>query len=145
LFNLSAALIALALFAVTIPLLVRASNTIDGVTLLAGYHTAYNVVGVAVLLPLIDRFTRFVEATHVHTACARPRVSSGRGRGRERRIGVGAWTAAGQGPVQAGSELSAAAVSRQTIDARSSSWSPVFRVASWPSIVALVRSARRRG
>src|SRR5262249_39739408 len=35
--------------------------TIDGVTLLAGYHTAYNVVGVAVLLPLIDRFTRFVE------------------------------------------------------------------------------------
>ena len=43
------------------PLLVRASNTIDGVTLLAAYHTAYNVVGVAVLLPLIDKFTRFVE------------------------------------------------------------------------------------
>jgi phosphate:Na+ symporter len=54
-------LIALVLFPVTIPLLVRASKTIDGVTLLAGYHTAYNVVGVAVLLPLIDRFTRFVE------------------------------------------------------------------------------------
>jgi len=49
------------LFPVTIPLLVRASKTIDGVTLLAGYHTAYNVVGVAVLLPLIDQFTRFVE------------------------------------------------------------------------------------
>ena len=61
LFKLVAALIALALFPVTIPLLVRASKTIDGVTLLAGYHTAYNVVGVAVLLPLIDRFTRFVE------------------------------------------------------------------------------------
>jgi phosphate:Na+ symporter len=61
LFKLIAALIALALFPVTIPLLVRASKTIDGVTLLAGYHTAYNVVGVAVLLPLIDRFTRFVE------------------------------------------------------------------------------------
>jgi phosphate:Na+ symporter len=29
--------------------------------MLAGYHTAFNVVGVAVLLPLIDRFTRFVE------------------------------------------------------------------------------------
>jgi phosphate:Na+ symporter len=28
---------------------------------LAAYHTAYNVVGVAVLLPLIDMFTRFVE------------------------------------------------------------------------------------
>jgi phosphate:Na+ symporter len=61
LFKLIAALIALALFPVTIPLLARASKTIDGVTLLAGYHTAYNVVGVAVLLPLIDRFTRFVE------------------------------------------------------------------------------------
>jgi phosphate:Na+ symporter len=61
LFKLIAALIALALFPVTIPLLVRALKTIDGVTLLAGYHTAYNVVGVAVLLPLIDRFTRFVE------------------------------------------------------------------------------------
>src|SRR5215831_4329276 len=61
LFKLIAALIALVLFPVTIPLLVRASKTIDGVTLLAGYHTAYNVVGVAVLLPLIDQFTRFVE------------------------------------------------------------------------------------
>src|SRR5262245_46020546 len=61
LFKLIAAVIALALFPVTIPLLVRASSAIDGVTLLAGYHTAYNVVGVAVLLPLIDRFTRFVE------------------------------------------------------------------------------------
>jgi phosphate:Na+ symporter len=61
LFKLIAALIALVLFPVTIPLLFRASKTIDGVTLLAGYHTAYNVVGVAVLLPLIDRFTRFVE------------------------------------------------------------------------------------
>jgi phosphate:Na+ symporter len=61
LFKLIAALIALVLFPVTIPLLVRASKTIDGVTLLAGYHTAYNLVGVAVLLPLIDRFTRLVE------------------------------------------------------------------------------------
>jgi phosphate:Na+ symporter len=61
LFKLIAALIALALFPLTIPVLLRASRSIDGVTLLAGYHTAYNVVGVAVLLPLIDRFTRFVE------------------------------------------------------------------------------------
>lgn len=61
LFKLISAAIALALFPVTVPLLVRASQTIDGVTLLAGYHTAYNVVGVAILLPLIDRFTRFVE------------------------------------------------------------------------------------
>jgi len=61
LFKVIAAVIALVLFPVTIPLIVHASRTIDGVTLLAGYHTAYNVVGVAVLLPLIDRFTRFVE------------------------------------------------------------------------------------
>src|SRR5215475_14133910 len=61
LFKVIAALIALALFPVTIPPLVRASKTIEAVTLLAGYHTAYNVVGVGVLLPMIDRFTRFVE------------------------------------------------------------------------------------
>jgi phosphate:Na+ symporter len=61
LFKVIAALIALAFFPVIVPLLVRASRSIDGVTLLAGYHTAFNVIGVAVLLPLIDRFTRFVE------------------------------------------------------------------------------------
>jgi phosphate:Na+ symporter len=61
LFKLIAALIALVLFPVTTPLLVRASNTIDGVTLLAAYHTAYNVVGVLVLLPVINAFTRLVE------------------------------------------------------------------------------------
>jgi len=61
LFKLIAAVIALALFPVLIPLLNRASSTIDGVTLLAGYHTAYNVVGVLVLLPLIGPFTRLVE------------------------------------------------------------------------------------
>ncbi len=61
LFKLIAAAIALVLFPVTIPLLVHMSRTIDDVTLIAAYHTAYNVVGVAVLLPLIQRFTRFVE------------------------------------------------------------------------------------
>jgi phosphate:Na+ symporter len=61
LFKVIAAVIALVFFPITTPLLIRASRNIDGVTLLAGYHTAYNVVGVVVLLPLIDRFTRFVE------------------------------------------------------------------------------------
>jgi phosphate:Na+ symporter len=61
LFKLIAAMIALVLFPIVIPLLVRASNTIDGVTLLAGYHTGYNVIGVAILLPVITSFTRFVE------------------------------------------------------------------------------------
>ena len=61
LFKMIAAVIALVLFPVVTPLLVRASKAIDGVTLLAAYHTAYNLVGVLVLLPLIDRFTRLVE------------------------------------------------------------------------------------
>lgn len=61
LFKLVAAVIAVVLFPVTTPLIVRASNTVDGVTLLAAYHTAYNVVGVMVLLPLINQFTRLVE------------------------------------------------------------------------------------
>ena len=61
LFKLIAAVIALVLFPVTTPLLIRASNTVDGVTLLAAYHTAYNVIGVLVLLPVIERFTRLVE------------------------------------------------------------------------------------
>lgn len=60
-FKLIAAVIALLLFPFTTPLIVHLSKNIDGVTLLAGYHTAYNIVGVAVLLPLIDKFTRFVE------------------------------------------------------------------------------------
>jgi phosphate:Na+ symporter len=61
LFKLIAAAIALVVFPVVIPLLVRASDSVDGVTLLAAYHTAYNVVGVAVLLPLVGWFTRLVE------------------------------------------------------------------------------------
>jgi phosphate:Na+ symporter len=61
LFKLIAALIALVLFPFTLPLLARMADAIDGVTLLAAYHTAYNVLGVAVLLPAIDRFTHRVE------------------------------------------------------------------------------------
>jgi phosphate:Na+ symporter len=61
LFKLVAAVIALVLFPIVTPLILRASHSIDGVTLLAGYHTAYNVVGVLVLLPVIDSFTRLVE------------------------------------------------------------------------------------
>src|SRR5208283_3515907 len=56
-----AALIALAAFPFTAALMARWSASLDGTTLLAAYHTAYNVVGVAVLLPATQRFTRFVE------------------------------------------------------------------------------------
>src|SRR5215468_201642 len=44
LFKVIAAVIALVLFPFTTPLLIHASKTVDGVTLLAGYHTAYNIV-----------------------------------------------------------------------------------------------------
>ena len=43
------------------PAIVRAAQTIDATTLLAAYHTAYNVIGVAVLLPLMGPFTRLIE------------------------------------------------------------------------------------
>lgn len=61
LFKLIAALIALILFPFTAALFARATGAVDGVTLLAAYHTAYNVVGVVVLMPAIDWFTRLVE------------------------------------------------------------------------------------
>jgi len=61
LFKLIAALIALILFPFATPLLARAVGAVEGVTLLAAYHTAYNVVGVVVLMPAIDWFTRLVE------------------------------------------------------------------------------------
>jgi len=61
LFKLIAAAIAIALFPLTSPLMRRLSGSIDGTTLLAAYHTAYNVVGVCVLLPATHWFTRVVE------------------------------------------------------------------------------------
>jgi phosphate:Na+ symporter len=60
-FKLVAALIAIALFPFVTPLIVRASQAIDSTALLAAYHTAYNVIGVAVLLPLMGPFTRLIE------------------------------------------------------------------------------------
>ena len=60
-FKLIAALIALIVFPFVTPLIVRLSQTVDSVTLLAAYHTAYNVVGVAILLPLMGPFTKMIE------------------------------------------------------------------------------------
>jgi phosphate:Na+ symporter len=60
-FKLIAAVIALALFPLVVRLMLRASSSIDPVTLLAAYHTGYNVMGVAILLPLIGPFTRMIE------------------------------------------------------------------------------------
>ncbi len=61
LFKIVAALIAIAAFPFTAALMRRFAGTLDGTTLLAAYHTAYNVVGVAVLLPATPWFTRLVE------------------------------------------------------------------------------------
>jgi phosphate:Na+ symporter len=60
-FKLIAALLALIVFPFVTPLIVRVSQYVDSVTLLAAYHTAYNVVGVAILLPLMGPFTRMIE------------------------------------------------------------------------------------
>ena len=60
-FKLIAAVVALVLFPVVVRLMLRASDSVDPVTLVAVYHTAYNVVGVAILLPLIGPFTRVIE------------------------------------------------------------------------------------
>ena len=60
-FKLIAALIALILFPFVTPLVIRVSQSVDSVSLLAAYHTAYNVVGVAILLPLIGPFTKMIE------------------------------------------------------------------------------------
>jgi phosphate:Na+ symporter len=60
-FKVVAAVVALVLFPVVVRLMLRASQSVDPVTLVAIYHTAYNVVGVAILLPLIGPFTRVIE------------------------------------------------------------------------------------
>ncbi|MEP9375092.1 Na/Pi symporter [Aquabacter sp. CN5-332] len=61
LFKVIAALIAILAFPFTAALMKALSASVDGMTLLAAYHTAYNVVGVAVLLPATQWFTRIVE------------------------------------------------------------------------------------
>jgi phosphate:Na+ symporter len=60
-FKVIAAVVTLVLFPVVVRLMLRASESVDPVTLVAAYHTAYNVMGVAILLPLIGPFTRVIE------------------------------------------------------------------------------------
>ena len=80
LFKIIAALIFLALFPLTTPLIARAAGALDGVTLLAAYHTAYNVVGVAVLMPVIGWFTTRRAASARSGIAAHPRSRPGRSR-----------------------------------------------------------------
>lgn len=60
-FKVIAAVVALLLFPVVVRLMLKAAQSVDPVTLVAAYHTAYNVLGVAILLPLIGPFTRVIE------------------------------------------------------------------------------------
>ena len=60
-FKLIAAAVALVLFPATARGLRVAAGSVDAMTLVAAYHTAYNAVGVAILLPLIGPFTRAIE------------------------------------------------------------------------------------
>lgn len=61
LFKVIAALIAIVTFPLTAALMKSLASSVDGTTLLAAYHTVYNVVGVVVLLPATRWFTRVVE------------------------------------------------------------------------------------
>ena len=61
LFKIIAAIIAIITFPFAAALMRDLASSLDGTTLLAAYHTAYNVIGVAVLLPATQWFTRTVE------------------------------------------------------------------------------------
>lgn len=61
LFKVITAMVMLALFPLMAPLIRWASGHTDPTILLAGYHTAYNIIGVGLLLPLIRPFSRGVE------------------------------------------------------------------------------------
>ena len=89
LFKIIAAAIAIASFPFAMPLIRRAAEHVDGVSLLAAYHTAFNVVGVARAdaghRPL-HPFRRMAAARDALAADARPRPgrarkSGGGGRG----------------------------------------------------------------
>ena len=87
LFKVIAALIAIVAFPFTAALMKFLAASVDGMTLLAAYHTAYNVVGVAVLLPATKWFTRVVERLlpSRETALERARSERARQSGHRRR------------------------------------------------------------
>lgn len=61
LFKAITAVIMVVLFPLYLPLVTAAAERSDPPILLAAYHTAYNVLGVGLLLPMSDRFARVVE------------------------------------------------------------------------------------
>lgn len=61
LFNAVTAMVVLALFPLILPVLDDISARVDPTLLLAGFHTAYNLLGAAILLPLVGPFARMIE------------------------------------------------------------------------------------
>jgi len=61
LFNVVTGIIVLGSFPLVIPWIDSASRTVDPTMLLAGFHTAFNVLGVSLLLPMVGRFSALIE------------------------------------------------------------------------------------
>ncbi|MBU3729360.1 MAG: Na/Pi cotransporter family protein [Phycisphaerales bacterium] len=61
LFNVITAAVVLCSFPVLIPWLDSTAQSVDPTLLLAGFHTAFNVLGVSMLLPMVGRFSALIE------------------------------------------------------------------------------------
>jgi phosphate:Na+ symporter len=61
LFNVITGAVVLCAFPVVIPWIDSAARSVDPTLLLAGFHTAFNVLGVAILLPMVGRFASIIE------------------------------------------------------------------------------------
>ncbi len=61
LFNVATGAVVLAMFPLLVALLDEGVAVADPSLLLAGFHTAFNLLGVALLLPMVHRFARLVE------------------------------------------------------------------------------------
>lgn len=61
LFNVITGAVVLCSFPLVIPWIDSAAKTLDPTLLLAGFHTAFNVLGVAMLLPMVGRFASVIE------------------------------------------------------------------------------------
>lgn len=61
LFNIVTAVVVLAVFPLVAPFIARTGARMDATILLATFHTVYNLLGVAILLPVVHLFARLVE------------------------------------------------------------------------------------
>jgi phosphate:Na+ symporter len=61
LFNVITGAVVLCAFPLIVPGIDALARTVDPTLLLAGFHTAFNVLGVAMLLPVVGRFSAMVE------------------------------------------------------------------------------------